>query len=192
MISTERVGLFHVPIIVGKADLPHSEIEAYVREMMDSHNAYTSYYDNEYNQKIAKDLPHKQAMEAEMTQLCVEYLKMRNAPSRIWEDVKPFYWFSIYQEGDSHCLHNHPGAAVAGTYYPYADEESVPIRYRHPAGNLVEMSEPKFTHETWHFHRPTTGEMNVWPPWLEHQVGTQSAVDPSKARIAISFNFGRP
>lgn len=192
MISTERVGLFHVPIMVGKADLPHAEIEAYVREKMDSHNAYTSYYDDDYNKEIVEGLPHREAMEAEMRMLSVQYLKMRGAPQRIWVDVKPYYWFSIYQEGDSHCLHNHPGAAVAGTYYPYADENSVPIRFRHPALNLIEMSEPRFKAEHWHFHYPKTGDLNVWPPWLEHQIGTQGPVDHDKARIAISFNFGKP
>ena len=192
MISKERVGLFHVPIMLGKADLPHAEIEAHVRSKMDEHDAYTSYYDEKFNQEIKKDLPHKEAMEAEMTELSIDYLKMRQAPERIWKGVRPFYWFSIYQEGDSHCLHNHPGAAVAGTYYPYADENSVPIRFRHPSLNLIEMSEPKFNDENWHFHHPRTGDLNVWPPWLEHQIGTQGPVDHDKARIAISFNFGKP
>jgi len=193
MISKERVGLFHVPIIMGKADLPHAEIERYVRVAMDTHGSYTSYYDADFNREITKNMPHREAMEAEMTEMAIDYLKMRQAPERIWKGVKPWYWFSVYQEGNSHTLHNHPGSAVAGTYYPYADENSVPIRFKHPSGNLIQMSEPKYgDQQCWHFHHPRTGDLNVWPPWLEHQIGRQGPVDHDKARIAISFNFGKP
>jgi len=189
--SSKRVGLFHVPMIQAVADLPHKEIEMYVRERMDAHKSYTSYYDLDFNKDLLKDLPHRKEMESQMRELSIQYLKMRGAPQKIWVDTIPFCWFSVYNEGDNHCLHNHPAAAVAGTYYPYADEESVPIRFKHPSSVLIQMSDLNFKEELWHFQKVHTGDMNVWPPWLEHQVGTQSKVDHAKARIAISFNFGK-
>ncbi len=188
----ERVGLFHAPILKAKADLDHKEIELYVRSCLSQKESYTSYYDQKFNEEIIAGLPQREELESQMKQLATEYLKLRGAPSRVWEKPTLGYWFSVYKEGDSHTLHNHPGSAVAGTYYPYADESSVPIRFKHPAGNLIQMSEPWNEADViWHWVSPTSGDMNVWPSWLEHQIGTQGPVDEQRSRIAVSFNFGR-
>lgn len=189
----ERIGLFHVPLLVGKCDLPHEEIAAYVRDRIYSWGkSYTSYYDNEFNENLKKNMPAKEKFETIASELATKYCKEHRSFDIGQPDVKKLgYWFSVYREGDSHCLHNHPGSRVAGTYYPYADDNSVPIRYRNPSGHLIEMSEPKGNSENWYFHYPKSGEMNFWPPWLEHQVGTQGPVDDEKTRIAISFNYGK-
>lgn len=192
--ETERIGLFHVPILKSKLDLDHKEIELYVRERFKEREEYTSYYDDEFNQDIIKGMPQREEFEHNAKQLSLQWLKMRGAPLHKFEDRKIGYWFSVYKEGDKHTLHNHPRSAVAGTYYPYADDDSIPIRFRNPSANVIMMSEPYLdpTDTIMHFHNPRTGEINVWPPWLEHEIGRQGPVPESRARIAISFNFGIP
>lgn len=186
-------GFFHVPLCTKKGvQLPHKEIETYVRSKFAGSEEYTSYYDKDLNEEITSGLPYREDIESHMIDMSTKLLRHRNAPSEIWQGVRPYYWFSIYKEGDSHCLHTHPGAIVAGTYYPYADEDSVPIRFKHPASNLIQMSDRWVNHDDlWHFHQPETGDINVWPAWLEHQIGTQGEVPESRERIAVSFNFGR-
>lgn len=192
-MDIERVGLFHCPLLKTKASLDHKEIELYIRKCLAQNDSYTTYYDQDYNKQVIAGLPQREEIESQMKFLATEYLKMRGAPSRIWENGTLGYWFSVYKEGDSHTLHNHPSSAVAGTYYPYADDSSVPIRFKHPAGNLLQMSEPwGDALHIWHWEAPKTGDMNVWPCWLEHQIGTQGPTTDDTARIAVSFNFGRP
>lgn len=192
MLSTNRVGLFHVPLITGICDLPHKDIESHVREKMNEYDQYTSYYDPKFNLEIIKDLPHREEMEDTMRKISLEFLEMRDAEMKRYADAIPSYWFSVYNSGDEHCLHVHPRSHVAGTYYPYADENSAPIRFRCPYSTALHMGEPHAASgKDYHFHYPKTGEINVWPPWLEHQIRPQTEVDPSRARIAISFNFGK-
>lgn len=192
MLSTERVGLFHVPILMGKCDIPHKEIELHVREKMMAQDTYTSYYDAKLNQEITRELPHREAMEKVMRDISMEFLEMRGGDLTRYAKTKPSYWFSVYTTNEEHCLHVHPRTHVAGTYYPYADEDSSPIRFRCPYSTAQHMGEPHAAAtKDWHFHYPRTGEINVWPPWLEHQIRPNNNVDESRARIAISFNFGQ-
>jgi len=192
--ETERIGLFHVPILKSKLDLDHKEIELYVRDRLKDIDAYTTYYDDKLNKSVVKDMPQREEFEHNAKQLALQWLKMRGVDlKKVKDNASMFYWFSVYTEGERHTLHQHPGAAVAGTYYPYADKDSVPIRFKNPASNVITMSEPYLdaTDNIFHFHHPKTGDINVWPPWLEHEIGRQGAVPESRARIAISFNFSR-
>lgn len=188
-----RVGLFHVPILKKEnTELPHAEIASYIRKAFSDFGAYTSYYDSKFNEKLLHELPHKEEVDRQMHAMCVDYLKSRGAGPHVWKNRKVNVWVSIYAEGESHTLHNHPNAVVAGTYYPYADEDSVQIRYKNPSCNLVQMVDTWLdaaSPELWHFHSPRTGNMNVWPPWLEHQIGRQGPVPDNRSRIAMSFNF---
>ncbi len=188
-----RVGLFHVPILTREnAELPHAEIESYIRKMFSNFDAYTSYYDNKFNEELLKGLPYREEMLRQMNDMCVDFLKSRGASQNLWKGSRVRPWFSIYAEGDSHTLHNHPNSKVAGTYYPYADEDSVDIRFKNPSSNLIQMTDHWIDakgNELWYLHSPRTGNLNVWPPWLEHQIGRQGPVPDNRSRIAVSFNF---
>jgi len=39
-------------------------------------------------------------------------------------------------------------------------------------------------------HQPKTGQLLLWPSWMEHEIGPQERVPREKSRIAISFNWG--
>jgi uncharacterized protein (TIGR02466 family) len=188
-----RVGLFHVPILKREnVELPHAEIESYIRKAFSDFGAYTSYYDHKFNEELLKAIPYREEMLGQMYSMCVDLLKSRGAGPGMWKGRRVCPWVSLYTEGESHTLHNHPKAVVAGTYYPYADRDSVDIRFKNPSSNLIQMADHWIdgnSPELWHFHSPRTGHMNVWPSWLEHQIGRQGPVPNNRSRIAVSFNF---
>jgi uncharacterized protein (TIGR02466 family) len=189
----EKIGLFHVPIFKRSLDLDHKQIESYVRNKLKNIESYTTYYDNKYNKEVVEGMPFRKEFESAAKHMALEWLRMRDAPVEKFENYDVYYWFSVYTTGESHCLHQHPGAAVAGTYYPYADSDSTPIRFRNPALNTIMMSEPYAPPNlTRYEHQPETGDILVWPPWLEHSIAVQKKIPYSRSRIAISFNFGRP
>ena len=180
--------LFVTPMLSTTVDLPHEQISKYLRERLHGDRDYTSYYDADFNNALKENLPAREAMELAMKSAAQLYLDNIRYKCREHLD----YWFSVYREGDDHILHTHPKAVVAGTYYPYADENSAKIRYRHPAATTIMHALPDADQSgLFHTHYPKTGDMNLWPSWLEHEVRPQPVVDPEKTRIAISFNYGR-
>ena len=184
------VPMWEVPILRCTVDLPHRKIEEYLREQFaEWGQGYTSYHDVEFNEHLQKYLPARTEMETAMVTASKTFINNRGGYGT--KDILQ-YWFSIYNTGDDHNTHTHPGAVVAGTYYPHADEDSTKIRYHNPHRVAMMHGEPRIDPKyAMHDHHATTGEMNLWPAWLEHEVRPQKPVDPDKARIAISFNYGR-
>lgn len=181
--------LWAIPMLKTTVDLPHEEIAEFLREQFDGWGkAYTSFYDNRFNDHLKSGLPHAGKLEEVMTLAGHMFAKERGYSP----EPKLDYWFSVYQTGDEHNVHTHPQALVAGTYYPYADDNSTKIRYHNPSSVAISHTEVSIPPEQLMLdHYPTTGEMNLWPAWLQHEVRPQKPVDPSEARIAISFNYGR-
>jgi len=163
-------------------------IEDYVRDKLGTHHEYTSYHDKDLNQSMKEGQPFRTEMEAAMLEVSRQFLKLRNAPKDKVDRARVAYWYSMYDSGDDHHLHTHPGALCAGTYYPYADESSACIRFRDPSHVISNMVEPWAGHLE-HLHKPTTGQMLVWPSWLEHEVRSQDSVATDAQRIAISWNY---
>jgi uncharacterized protein (TIGR02466 family) len=185
----EMRNLWPTPILKTRVDLPHEEIANHVREKFSGWDEYTSFYNSEFNDHITNSMPYRSQMRRAMVAGGDLFLKERNYGV---PEEKLSFWFSVYDKNDDHCLHTHPNTLIAGTYYPYADEHSAPIRFRSP--NLVTQmhSEPRIEPDgLFHNHHPSTGDMLFWPAWLEHEVRPQKEVEDGKTRIAISFNFGR-
>lgn len=121
--------LWPTPLLKTRVELPHEEISDYVREKFVGFDEYTSYYNEDFNAHIKQMLPHRELMERCMIRGGDLFLKERNYGV---PEEKLSYWFSVYNEADDHCLHTHPNTLIAGTYYPYADDMSAPIRFRSP------------------------------------------------------------
>lgn len=172
-----------------QTDLPHMAIEDYVRDQLDNFNHYTSFHDAEFNDLVTIGQPFRAEMEATMVDASLQYLTALGVPDQ-FKKGRVKYWYSVYNENDDHSLHCHSGTTVAGTYYPYADEDSAEIMFRHPAYLAVSLGD-RWSNEsqTTHTHQPRTGEMNVWPPYLEHTVQRQKRVPSDRSRIAISWNY---
>lgn len=177
---------FVTPILKCMVDLPHKEIADFCRAELKKYGNYTSYFDADFNRHMKENVPWRIALENTLKSAGSMFATERGIHTESVFD----YWFSVYWTGEDHTLHTHPGAVAAGTYYPYADENSTKIRFRHPAGTLISHSEPMNDNEVFYNHYPRTGELNCWPSWLEHEVRPQKIVDPDQTRVAISFNYG--
>ena len=178
-------------------DLDHDAIAKWMRKRLNDHPDYTSYFNQKFNREMSNDMPLVGDLLAAIESAARLYAKTRYMNQRNFEGQRPDIWFSQYLEGDRHTLHNHPRALIAGTYYPYADENSCEVRYRHPAHGLLEMAEPwmdqkpaDVTHTIFKI-KPKTGMLNLWPSWMDHEIGPQGPVDSDKSRLAISFNYGK-
>lgn len=178
-------------------DLDHDAIAKWMRRKLNGHRDYTSYFNSEFNSMMANEMPMVGDLLRAIESAATLYAKTRWMDLKSFEGQRPDIWFSQYLKGDRHTIHNHPRAMIAGTYYPYADENSCEIRYRHPAHGLLEMAEPwmdrkpdDVTHTIFKL-KPKTGMLNLWPSWMDHEIGPQGPVDADKSRLAISFNYGK-
>ena len=184
-------------MFTGQLDINHKQIAQFMRSNLEGGNGdrYTSYFDERHNDWMKQNLPSSDVLLNAIIASCRAYAKIRNMDLRRLEDAgPPALWFSEYLKGDRHTLHNHPRAALAGTYYPYADEDSCEIRFRHPASGMLGMVEPwNAENSSFVIHKlqPKTGMINVWPSWMEHEIGPQKDVPRERSRLAISFNYGR-
>ena len=180
----------------GYLDLNHEAIAEYTRRKLRDHDSYTSYFDVKFNDRMTDGMPMVKDLMKALTSACEMYAQLRMMDIEHVREEPPHMWFSEYQEGDRHTLHNHPQSLIAGTYYPYADDDSCDIRFRHPAHGMLEMAEPWMTRQEKVVHsiyklQPKTGMINLWPAWMEHEIGPQKKVPQDRTRIAISFNCGR-
>ena len=183
-------------LFTGQIDINHEQISQYMREYLHGGEGdlYTSYFDEKLNERMVFNMPCKNALFAAIVASCEAYAKVRNMGNERLDNGPPHIWFSEYMEGDRHTLHNHPRALIAGTYYPYADEDSCNIQFRHPSSGMLAMVEPWNSEgESFVIHKlqPKTGMINLWPAWMEHEIGPQKKVPKERSRLAISFNYGR-
>jgi len=183
--------MFAVPLMIQRSEIGHMAIEDYVREKINGFGDYTSYHDTDFNKEMSIGQPFRKEMEEDMTALSHYFLRARGADEYEIAQGKVQYWYSMYYAGQDHHLHTHPRAMCAGTYYPYANERSSPIKFRHPSTTIIGHAEswsPK-SRDAGHNHNPTTGDMLVWPCWLEHEVRVERNVREDEERIAISWNY---
>lgn len=184
-------------MFTGTLDLQHHVIAEYMRDKLSRHRDYTSYFNSEFNEKMVREMPLGRELENAIMAAGRLYMEIRHMNPEHFEGTLPSLWFSEYVEGDRHTLHNHPRALIAGTYYPYADEDSCEVRYRHPASTMLTMAEPwmcgvgdEVVHTIYKL-KPKTGMINLWPSWMDHEIGPQGPVPRERSRLAISFNWGR-
>ena len=100
-------------------------------------------------------------------------------------------WFNITDKQSYTARHNHPGATIAGAYYPLLEEGTCDLIFHSPISPL---------HSTWFqkaipFTLYTTdiyqiklkpNHLYLFPGWLDHS----TEVNRGEKRIVISFNIG--
>ena len=185
-------------IFTAMVDLDHDVIATWMRKELSGCKDYTSYFDKDFNSRMTRNMPLCGELLNAIEAASATYAKTRYMDLKWFDGSRPDIWFSEYIEGERHTLHNHPRALIAGTYYPYADDDSCPIAFRHPAHGMMEIAEPwmcetapKDAVHTIYKLRPKTGMLNLWPSWMMHEVGPQGPVPKERSRLAISFNYGR-
>ena len=108
------------------------------------------------------------------------------------------WWININSRNSMNSLHIHPLCCFSGAYYVHADPEvHGPIVFRTPLharmGMIDSRLEPNSelqdhnptTAESWQYP-PETGNLLIFPSWLEHYVNPSKTDDE---RISISFNI---
>ena len=103
-------------------------------------------------------------------------------------------WWSVFDEKDDYPWHHHSQYCLIGTYYLQHDEEHAPITFRSPINSLVTSSVPGVSklnlEETL---APKTGDLMVWPAWLEHEVpGTDSYIYKKDDSQGLNKNYPDP
>eukprot|EP00656_Telonema_subtile_P020341 TRINITY_DN21470_c0_g1_i2.p1 TRINITY_DN21470_c0_g1~~TRINITY_DN21470_c0_g1_i2.p1 ORF type:complete len:136 (-),score=15.54 TRINITY_DN21470_c0_g1_i2:156-563(-) len=96
-------------------------------------------------------------------------------------DLRIFMWAGVHYSCMGHMPHVHPGSAVAGTYYVAVPPGSGDLILEDPRG-----PRPPFDQRV--IHRATSGEVILFPPWLQHSVSASCGGTEQEPRIALSFN----
>jgi uncharacterized protein (TIGR02466 family) len=106
-------------------------------------------------------------------------------------------WINVNRAGDLNVLHCHPGCFLSATYYVRApgDMRGGEIVFRDPRGPAVAMYETPDIELPWVGSgmgipfTPATGELLMFPAWLEHRV---EAFTGTGERISVAFNATNP
>jgi uncharacterized protein (TIGR02466 family) len=111
--------------------------------------------------------------------------KLSIKPTQIYDS-----WINILRQRGSVGSHRHYGSVISGALYLQADEGSSSIYFVNPTEGyrMLEMGyvssyESEYTPNI-HCITPTTGQLILFPSWIEHYVG----VNESSLRITMSFN----
>lgn len=104
-------------------------------------------------------------------------------------------WVNKYEKDDLNDKHSHPNAMISGVYYIESDETSAPIIFNKPYchTNLFhETIKPTFKNKNnnqynldYYGLNPKTGDLYIFPSWLEHTVPPQES---TKVRWSLAFN----
>jgi uncharacterized protein (TIGR02466 family) len=106
-------------------------------------------------------------------------------------------WINVNREGDHNVLHCHPGCFLSATYYVKVPPamKGGEIVFRDPRGPAVAMYETPGIDLPWVGtgtgipFSPATGQLLLFPSWLEHRV---ECFDGPGERISIAFNVRNP
>jgi len=123
-----------------------------------------------------------------------------NALEKHWHS---YAWHSTMEAEDDYGWHAHNGYHLIATYYVRSEEEHAPIMFKNPISDLFATWLPGGKYNSLeHTIKPKTGDLIVWPAWLEHQVPgynfeTQFQLSEEKAqynqnRISITMCYTKP
>jgi uncharacterized protein (TIGR02466 family) len=106
-------------------------------------------------------------------------------------------WINVNRAGDFNVLHCHPGCFLSAVYYVKVPQEMKggEIAFRDPRGPVVAMYETPGIDLPWVGSgmgipfTPTTGQLLIFPAWLEHRV---ERFEGPTERISIAFNVTNP
>lgn len=180
-----QYGLFHTDMMRVVLDLPHKEISDNALLWISKTDRYTTYHDKFLNDQWFNQMPGCDKFVDDVYTCSQKYLESTSRkPFRDKEDMYLWAWVSAYREHDQHGAHVHPKSLISGTYYPQVPEGSSPIVFDSPLDRFMMHDTKKDIHKE---IRPSTGDMLLWPSWLQHRIHPQKLIqDP---RIAISFNI---
>ena len=93
---------------------------------------------------------------------------LRKELRKFWHN---YAWYSYFDENDSYSWHSHGQYYLIATYYVRADEEHAPLQFKSPMSDMYTAwavgTKSVNLEET---IQPKTGDLMIWPAWLEHQI----------------------
>ena len=106
-------------------------------------------------------------------------------------------WINVNREGDHNILHCHPGCFLSAVYYVNVPEamKGGEIVFRDPRGPAVAMYETPGIDLPWVGtgtgvpFLPATGQLLLFPSWLEHRV---ERFQGTGERISVAFSASNP
>jgi len=91
-------------------------------------------------------------------------------------------WASIHSACSRHHHHVHPESVASGVYYVDMPAGAGRFVLTDPRGRVAPFEGiRKLT--------PRTGDLIIFPPWLQHEVAPSCGMDPQTRRVSISFNL---
>ena len=100
-------------------------------------------------------------------------------------------WINILPEGGIHTGHIHPHSVISGTTYVAMPEGTSALKLEDPRLAMM-MASPGRTEDapedlrTFHYAKPSVGDVLLWESWLRHEVPMNMAEDE---RVSVSFNY---
>ena len=204
--------VFPTPMFHGQVDLNHEQVSNHCRDIVgrlskgNVETEYTTYFDHDAREETHNQ-PWFNSFANQMKDSYIDFIKSQfnfETPfSR--HDIHLFAWVSVYNKPHSHEVHNHVKSRISGTYYPFTDGNSMPIKFFNPNINAMfshGASDSTMTvkdHEQIQYmgtkgaqtdmsFTPETGDFILWPSYMLHCV-PQSCLDEEIERISISFNL---
>ena len=100
-------------------------------------------------------------------------------------------WFNNMTTGKSIKLHRHEGSVISGAFYVKVSDNTVPLKFKSPvlSSKMLDMFITPTQYACPYFDlKPTTGQLVLFPSWLEHETDVECG-----ERVVISFNaFYKP
>lgn len=144
------------------------------------------------------DEPVVEAFRGYMEQHVQAFLNHFRPPERKKQDrFRLEGWINVNRAGDYNVLHCHPGSFLSAVYYVRVPQpmQGGEIMFRDPRGPAVAMYETPGIELPWVGSgtgvpfSPSTGQLLLFPAWLEHRV---SPFEGTGERISIAFNATNP
>jgi len=186
--------LFPIPMLTEQSSLNLEEIRQSILSLRNSKSPDKTNYTSFYDEDGLVGVKHKEDIINEILKFAKGYVGTcldTNPDLAAKLDADGIQaWYNVYSEGIHHCWHDHGRSLLSGTVYIYTDSDSSPFLIRSPFYAIIKgwaggegflnrwEQEQKFN--------PKSGDLFIWPGWLEHSVPEQKATD--EPRISISFN----
>ena len=180
-------------VILPGSDMANPVLSEFINELDDERsNLTTEYLDQEF---LEIDHPVIKWLNDCFKRATIDYAKSSEINYEI--DFSVQGWPNINKFGDYHNLHNHPHSWLSGTYYVSVPNDDPIIGSRNdinpndisffdprPQANMTAIRKDKQVDPEFR-HKPTSGELLMWPAFLHHLVHPTLCHEP---RISISFN----
>ena len=203
--------VFPTPMFHGTVNLNHEVVSNHCRDVVSrmpkgqTVTEYTTYFDLDAREETHNQ-PWFNSFANQMKDSYIDFIKSQfNFETPFTRhDIHLFAWVSVYNQPHSHEVHNHVKSRISGTYYPYANDSSMPIKFFNPNMSSVfghgardDLMEIEGHDQIQYMGTngaqtdmsffPKTGDFLLWPSYMMHTVPQTEEEDIE--RIAISFNL---